>query len=137
MPADVRLLEAVNLRIEEAALTGESQAAEKNATATLEHDVPLGDRTNTAFMGTLVSYGRGQGVVVATGMKTQLGMIATMLQAVEMEETPLQRRLEQLGKVLGWGALSVCGIVFLVGISRLFLAQGCFRSRQQALKRGW
>jgi hypothetical protein len=75
IPADVRLLEAVNLRIEEAALTGESQAAEKNATAMLEHDVPLGDRTNTAFMGTLVSYGRGQGVVVATGMKTQLGMI--------------------------------------------------------------
>ena len=103
IPADVRLLEAVNLRVEEAALTGESVPVQKNAGIQLKEDIPLGDRKNTAFMGTLVSYGRGQGVVVSTGMHTQLGLIATMLQAVEQEETPLQRSLDQLGKFLGWG----------------------------------
>jgi Ca2+-transporting ATPase len=118
IPADVRLLEAVNLRIEEAALTGESLPVEKNAAAVLEKDIPIGDRKNTAFMGTLVSYGRGKGVVVATGMQTQLGLIAGMLQSVEQEETPLQRRLDQLGKVLGWGALGVCALVFVIGILR-------------------
>ncbi len=116
IPADLRLLETVNLRIEEAALTGESVAVQKNATLTLDADASLGDRKNTAFMGTVVSYGRGRGVVTSTGMHTQLGMIATMLQAVGMEETPLQRKLDQLGKTLGWAALIVCGIVFLVGL---------------------
>ena len=118
IPADVRLLEAVNLRIEEAALTGESLPVEKNAAVVLEKDIPIGDRKNTAFMGTLVSYGRGKGVVVNTGMQTQLGLIAGMLQSVEQEETPLQRRLDQLGKVLGWGALGVCALVFVIGILR-------------------
>ncbi len=84
----------------------------------LAADATLGDRKNTAFMGTVVAYGRGRGLVTATGMHTQLGLIAGMLQAVEDEETPLQRRLDQLGKVLGWGALAVCAIVFLVGIAR-------------------
>jgi len=115
VPADVRLLEAFNLRIEEAALTGESVPVQKDATARLEKDIPLGDRKNTAFMGTIVNYGRGKGVVVATGMHTQIGLIAEMLQAVEQEPTPLQRRLDQLGKTLGWAALAVCGVVFLVG----------------------
>ena len=115
VPADVRLLEAFNLRIEEAALTGESVPVQKDATARLEKDIPLGDRKNTAFMGTMVNYGRGKGVVVATGMHTQIGLIAEMLQAVEQEPTPLQRRLDQLGKTLGWAALAVCGVVFLVG----------------------
>jgi Ca2+-transporting ATPase len=77
--------------------------------------VPLGDRQNTAFMGTIVSYGRGRGVVVGTGMHTQIGLIAAMLQAVEEETTPLQRKLDQLGKLLGWAALAVCALVFLVG----------------------
>jgi len=120
IPADVRLVEAVNLRVEEAALTGESLPVQKNAAAVLEKEIPLGDRKNTAFMGTLVSYGRGRGVVVSTGMHTQLGMIATMLQAVEEEATPLQRRLDQLGKLLGWGALAICAIVFILGIARNF-----------------
>jgi Ca2+-transporting ATPase len=118
IPADVRLLEAVNLRVEEAALTGESVPVQKNAGLVLEQDIPIGDRKNTAFMGTVVSYGRGRGVVVSTGMHTQLGMIATMLQAVETEATPLQKRLEELGKLLGWGALGICALVFLIGIAR-------------------
>jgi Ca2+-transporting ATPase len=114
IPADIRLLEAVNLRIEEASLTGESLAVQKNAATVLEKDVALGDRKNTAFMGTVVSYGRGRGVVTDTGMRTQLGLIATMLQSVETEETPLQRRLDQLGKSLSVAALFLVAIVFLV-----------------------
>lgn len=115
IPADLRLLEAVNLRIEEAALTGESFPVQKNASTILNGEVPLGDMTNCAFMGTLVSYGRGFGVVTATGMSTQLGEIATMLQAVENEETPLQKRLDQLGKTLGYAALGICAVVFVSG----------------------
>ena len=118
IPADLRLTEAINLRIEEAALTGESVAVQKDATIRLEADIPLGDRKNTTFMGTLVNYGRGKGIVVATGMHTQIGLIATMLQSVESEPTPLQRRLDELGKTLGWAALSVCGLVFLVAVLR-------------------
>lgn len=118
IPADVRLLEAVNLRVEEASLTGESLPVQKNAATVLDHNVPLGDRMNTAFMGTLVSYGRGRGVVTSTGMRTQLGLIAQMLQSVEEEQTPLQRRLDQLGKTLGWAALAICALVFLVGWTR-------------------
>ena len=116
VPADLRLIETVNLRIEEAALTGESVAVEKDANLILRQDASLGDRRNTAFMGTIVSYGRGLGVVVSTGMHTQIGLIATMLQRVDQEPTPLQRRLDQLGRVLGIGALVICALVFLEGI---------------------
>jgi len=116
IPADVRLLEAVNLRVEEASLTGESLPVQKNAATVLEKNVPLGDRKNTAFMGTLVSYGRGRGVVTSTGMHTQLGLIATMLQNVETEVTPLQRRLDQLGKSLSVAALFLVAIVFIVAL---------------------
>jgi P-type Ca2+ transporter type 2C len=116
IPADIRLLEAVNLRIEEASLTGESLAVQKNAATVLEKNVPLGDRKNTAFMGTVVSYGRGRGVVTSTGMHTQLGLIATMLQSVETEETPLQRRLDQLGKSLSVASLILVAIVFIVAL---------------------
>jgi Ca2+-transporting ATPase len=118
IPADMRLLEAVNLRVEEAALTGESVPVQKDASIRLQANIPLGDRKNTAFMGTLVSYGRGRGVVVSTGMHTQIGLIAEMLQAVESEPTPLQRRLDQLGKSLGWAALAICGLVFAVSVLR-------------------
>ena len=118
VPADIRLVEAVNLKVEEAALTGESLPVQKSALDSLEREIPLGDRKNTAFMGTLISYGRGKGVVVSTGMHTQLGLIATMLQSVGMEETPLQKRLEELGKLLGIGALVICGLVFAVGVIR-------------------
>ena len=115
VPADLRLVETFNLRIEEAALTGESQAAEKDARAVLAEDIPIGDQRNTAFMGTLVSYGRGRGVVISTGMLTQIGLIAAMIQSFQEEPTPLQRKLDQLGKVLGTAALIVCGLVFVVG----------------------
>jgi Ca2+-transporting ATPase len=116
VPADVRLLEAINLRIEEASLTGESVPVEKNATGVLPPQAPLGDRHNMAYMGTLVSYGRGRGLVIATGMHTQFGLIAEMIQSVEEEQSPLQAKLEQLGKWLGVGCLAVCAIVFGVGM---------------------
>ncbi|MGZ6347812.1 MAG: HAD-IC family P-type ATPase, partial [Anaerolineales bacterium] len=116
VPADLRLLEVVNLRVDEAALTGESLTVTKNAAMKLEANIPLGDRKNTVFMGTMVTYGRGHGVVIATGMRTQLGLIAKMLEGVDQEETPLQKRLDQLGRTLGWGALAVCAIVFVVAV---------------------
>ena len=116
IPADVRLVESVNLRIEEAALTGESVPVEKRAGLTLEGEVPLGDRKNTAFMGTVVSYGRGTGIVIATGHTTQIGLIAEMLSAVEEEETPLQQRLEGLGKTLSITALVLVALVFVVAL---------------------
>ncbi len=119
IPADIRLLDAVNLSIDEASLTGESVPAKKNAESNLLADIPLGDRENTAFSGTTVSYGRGKGVVISTGMHTQLGLIATMLQSVEQEQTPLQKRLDQLGKTLGIAALIVCALVFVIGIYRV------------------
>jgi Ca2+-transporting ATPase len=115
IPADLRLVETVNLRIEEAALTGESVPVSKDARLVLTQDQALGDRRNTAFSGTLVSYGRGKGVVVSTGMRTQIGMIAAMLQSVREEPTPLQTKLDQLGRTLGWAALAVCSMVFLIG----------------------
>ena len=116
VPADVRLLEAINLRVEEASLTGESLPVQKSAATIIDKDVPIGDRKNTAFMGTLVSYGRGRGVVVSTGMRTQLGLIATMLQTVDKEETPLQRRLDELGKTLSIASLILVAVVFVVAL---------------------
>jgi Ca2+-transporting ATPase len=118
VPSDMRLIEAVNLRVEEAALTGESVPVQKNSALVLEEKAGLGDQKNSVFMGTVVSYGRGRGVVVSTGMHTQLGLIADMLQNVESEQTPLQARLDQLGKALGWGALAVCALVFGLGFVR-------------------
>jgi Ca2+-transporting ATPase len=126
IPADIRLLEAVNLSIDEASLTGESVPVKKSADVVLKEEISIGDRRNTAFMGTLVTYGRGKGIVTSTGMNTQLGMIASMLQTVEEETTPLMKRLDQLGKTLGIGALAVCGLVFVVGVTRLVLATAQF-----------
>lgn len=116
IPADLRLLEAINLRIEEAALTGESVPVQKVAADIYNQDASLGDRKNSAFMGTTVTYGRGLGVVTSTGMHTQLGLIAGMLQSVDDEQTPLQANLDQLGKTLGYACLVVCGLVFGVGL---------------------
>ncbi len=126
IPADLRLLEAVNLRVEEASLTGESLPVQKNAATVLDKNVPLGDRKNTAFMGTVVSYGRGRGVVTSTGMNTQLGLIATMLQSVETEETPLQRRLDQLGRSLSIGSLILVFVVFIVALFNYTDVSGLF-----------
>ena len=116
VPADVRLTESINLRVEEASLTGESLPVQKNASMRLEENVPIGDRKNTAFMGTTISYGRGRGVVTDTGMRTQLGLIAEMLSSVEAEETPLQKRLDELGKTLSIISLFLVAIVFLVSV---------------------
>ena len=116
VPADVRLLETMNLKVEEAALTGESVPVQKVNDTIVEADAGLGDWKNAAFMGTLISYGRGKGVVVCTGMSTQLGLIATMLQGVETEETPLQRRLDQLGKSLSIASLILVAVVFIVAL---------------------
>ncbi len=121
VPADLRLLESVNLKIDEASLTGESVPVNKSADQVLHPNAPLGERKNSAYMGSMVAYGRGKGLVVGTGMNTELGMIAEMLQAVEEEETPLQRKLDQLGRTLGTAALIVCGLVFVVGIGRVIL----------------
>ena len=118
IPADVRLIESANLRVEEASLTGESVPVEKQADLVLKEDLPLGDRRNSAYMSTVVSYGRGRGIVVNTGMSTEIGLIAEMIQAYEDEPTPLQVKLDQLGKWLGIGSLIVCGIVFVVGVLR-------------------
>lgn len=116
VPADVRLLETANLRIEEAALTGESVAVTKNANLELEDDAALGDRKTMAYTGTVVSYGRGVGVVVNTGMETEIGQIATMLQDVDEGDTPLQKRLDSFGRTLGWVTLVICGVVFVEGM---------------------
>ncbi len=134
VPADLRLLEAVNLRVEEASLTGESLPVQKNAATVLDKNVPLGDRKNTAFMGTVVNYGRGRGVVTSTGMRTQLGLIATMLQNVETEETPLQRRLDQLGRSLSIGALILVAVVFVVALINYTEIGGLFSAPWEYLK---
>ena len=118
IPADMRLMESVNLKVEEASLTGESVPVDKKADVVLDKEIPLGDRKNSAFMSTLVTYGRGKGIVTATGMHTQIGLIAEMLQSYEEEDTPLQQKLDQLAKVLGIGCLIVCGIVFIIGLLR-------------------
>ncbi len=134
VPADIRLIEAVNLRVEEAALTGESVPVQKNAVMILNEDASLGDRKNTVFMGTVINYGRGRGIVVTTGMRTQLGMIADMLQAVEDEGTPLQARLDQLGKSLGIAALLICGVVFVLGaLETDILTQGFNEATSEAV----
>jgi P-type Ca2+ transporter type 2C len=118
VPADCRLVETVNLRIQEAALTGESEPVDKDAVFTSSADLPLGDRINMAYLGTVVTYGRGLAAVVATGMKTELGNIAEMIQTAVQEPTPLQRRLDQLGKGLAIAALVLVSIVFFLGLLR-------------------
>ncbi len=115
VPADMRLIEAVSLKIQESALTGESVPDDKQ-TGTLSEDVPLGDRNNMAFSGGIVTYGRGRGIVTGTGMQTEVGKIADMLQQTEDTQTPMSRRLEHLGKILGLAALIICAVIFAVGI---------------------
>jgi len=116
IPADLRLIEAINLKIQESALTGESVPVDKQTDTLPGDDIALGDRTNMAFSSGMVTYGRGRGVVVATGMKTEVGKIADMLQQTADTETPMSRRLEQLGKILGMAALIICAVIFLVGV---------------------
>jgi Ca2+-transporting ATPase len=121
VPADVRLVEAVNLKIEEASLTGESVPVQKRADAVLDREASLGDRKNCAFSSTVVTYGRGHGLVVSTGIQTQIGKIADLIQSFETEPTPLQRKLDALGKTLGVAALAICALVFGIGMVRFLL----------------
>jgi Ca2+-transporting ATPase len=117
VPADLRFVEAVNLRLQEAALTGESEPVEKRSDALDEPDLPLGDRRILGYMGTLVTYGRGIGAVVATGMETELGRIVTLLQEVEAERTPLQSKLDRVGKTLA--VLGIIAAVLVAGVGLL------------------
>jgi len=116
--ADARLIESVNLQVEEAALTGESVAVEKNIEPIEGEDLALGDRSNMIFAGTIATYGRGRAAVVGTGMQTQFGRIAQMLQSVESGKTPLQHNLDKLGRVLAVAALVVVAAIVAMGMLR-------------------
>jgi Ca2+-transporting ATPase len=118
VPADCRLLLTANLRIQEAALTGESEPIDKSEGFIAPSDIPLGDRVNMAYMGTIISYGRGEALVTRTGMDTELGSIAEMLQTTGQEATPLQRRLAQLGRGLALASIGLVAIVFVLGLLR-------------------
>jgi len=118
VPADLRLTDAANLKIQEAALTGESEAVEKEIGELNKIDMPLGDRRNMGYMGTVVTYGRGAGVVVETGMRTELGKVATLLQDVKNEQTPLQKRLDKVGKSLAVVGIVVAVLVAIFGVLR-------------------
>ena len=115
IPADLRLTEAINLKVQEAALTGESVPVEKS-TDSIEGDASIGDRVNMAFASCSVTYGRGRGIVVATGTDSEMGKIAAMIESVPEMKTPMQVRLDQLGRVLAIVSLVVCGIIFIIGL---------------------
>ncbi|HEY5902355.1 MAG TPA: HAD-IC family P-type ATPase, partial [Anaerolineales bacterium] len=118
LPADVRLLEAVNLRVQEAALTGESEPVEKMTDAIPGEELPLGDRRNMGYMGTIVTQGRGQALVTATGMQTELGRIAELIQQQGEEHTPLQKRLDALGRNLALAGAGIAVLVVILGMLR-------------------
>ncbi len=117
IPADVRLIESANLQIEESALTGESVPSEKSADFITEDEkIPVGDKANMAFMSTMATYGRGEGVVVGTAMETEIGKIAKILDEDESTLTPLQIKLDELGKTLGYMAMGICALIFAIGL---------------------
>ena len=116
IPADLRIIEAVNLKSQEASLTGESVPVEKNTEVIKEAEVGIGDRLNMLFSSSLVTYGRGKGIVVETGMTTEVGKIADMLDSTQEQTTPLQDKLNKLGKTLGIAALAICVFIFVVGL---------------------
>lgn len=116
VPADLRIIEAVNLKVQEASLTGESVPVEKNIEAISDEKVEIGDRTNMLFASSLITYGRGKGIVVETGMNTEVGKIASIINDTNETETPLQEKLNKLGKTLGIGALIICAVIFVIGL---------------------
>lgn len=116
IPADIRLLESSNLKVEEASLTGESVPVEKDSSLVFEGETSLGDRVNMAYMNTIITYGRGRGIVVGTGHGTEMGKIANLLQTFETEVTPLQRQLNQLGKFLGVATIIISAVIFGIGM---------------------
>jgi P-type Ca2+ transporter type 2C len=118
VPADFRFVEAVQLKVDESSLTGESVAIEKQIQALNIKDGPLGDKTCLAFKGTVVTYGRGRGIIIATGMQTEIGKIATLLIDNDDNKTPLQKRLINFGKWISIAALTICALVFVIGIMR-------------------
>lgn len=115
VPADLRLTQSNNLKIAEASLTGESIASEKNAAAVLSPDCPLGDRKNMAYTSSIVTYGRGSGIVTKTGMNTEIGQIAGMLEDDDTSDTPLKRKLNAVGKILIIIGLIICVLIFAIG----------------------
>ena len=117
IPADARLILSTSLKCEESALTGESVPSEKDAEAIVDEKAPLGDRSNMVFSGCSVTYGTAVAVVTATGMDTEMGKIANLLSGEGDTQTPLQKKLANLGKYLGFVALAACGIIFIVGIA--------------------
>ncbi len=117
VPADARLIESTSLKSEESALTGESVPSEKDASSVVDEKAPLGDRTNMVFSGCSITYGTATAVVCATGMDTEMGKIANLLDSETETQTPLQKKLAQLGKYLGILAIAACAIIFAVGIS--------------------
>ena len=116
VPADLRIIEAINLKAQESSLTGESVPVEKQAVKIEKQEVPIGDRTNMLFSSSLITYGRGKAIVVETGMETEVGKIAGMLSKTDEKETPLQQKLNNLGKTLGIVALVICVVIFIAGI---------------------
>ncbi len=117
VPADLRLIESANLQIEESALTGESVPTNKDASAIFsDPKTPVGDKSNMAFLSTLVTYGRGEGIVVATAMDTEIGKIAKILEDDHDEMTPLQKRLDELGRILGFLAIGICALIFIIAL---------------------
>ena len=116
IPADLRIIEAVNLKTQESSLTGESVPVEKISEIIEEKEIGIGDRKNMLFSSSLVTYGRGKGIVVETGMTTEVGKIAGMINSTEKQETPLQQKLDKLGKTLGIAALVICAVIFILGI---------------------
>ena len=116
IPADLRIIETINLKAQEASLTGESVPVEKTTEKIDEEQIGIGDRINMLFSSSLVTYGRGKGIVVETGMTTEVGKIAGMLDMAEEQETPLQQKLNKLGKTLGIAALVICVFIFVIGL---------------------
>ena len=117
VPADLRIIESANLKSQESSLTGESVPVEKNAETITDEKVGIGDRTNMLFSSSLITYGRGKGIVVETGMNTEVGKIATIINDTEGAATPLQIKLNKLGKTLGIAALAICVVIFIIGIA--------------------